>query len=125
MILELAEGGTLSTFMKERFSSEEKFSDEETARIIKNILLPIFYLHRKNIIHRDIKPGYILFLISANILLMKPCDISSMKLTDFGLSVQLKAKNLNNYCFDKCGTLLYMAPECMNDSLYSKVNIIF
>lgn len=52
---------------------------------------------------------------------MKQNDLNSLKLTDFGLSVQLKEKNTSNFCFDKCGTLLYMAPECLNDTLYSKV----
>ena len=118
--MELALGGSLSSFLKERYSCKTKVNDIEASTIIKNILLPISFLHRKNIIHRDIKPGNYLHYL-ANILIMKPNNLNTLKLTDFGLSVQLKGKNFRNLLFDKCGTLLYMAPECLNDTLYSKV----
>lgn len=57
MILEFAEGGTLRSLMKNRFESKKDFLDLEVSTIIKNILNALLYLHKRNIIHRDIKPG--------------------------------------------------------------------
>ena len=59
------------------------------------------YIHNKNYIHRDLKP--------ANILL-KTKDTLDVKIVDFGLSKMHKIFQMNDIK-DKCGTLLYMAPE--------------
>lgn len=33
------------------------FSDEEASGIMKSLLTAVKYIHEKNIVHRDIKPG--------------------------------------------------------------------
>jgi calcium-dependent protein kinase len=57
----------------------EKYNEEETAKIIKQILSAIRYLHDKNIVHRDLKLENILFE-------NKNAKDLNIKLIDFGLS---------------------------------------
>lgn len=52
--MEYAEGGTLMSLIEER---NGVFTDEEVSEIIKNILIAVEYLHSKNVVHRDLKPG--------------------------------------------------------------------
>ena len=55
-----------------------------------------------------------------NILLNNENDLKTVKIADFGLSAEFSnqdSKMLSN----KCGTVLYMAPEFSKDQIYSKV----
>jgi serine/threonine protein kinase len=70
--------GNLSDYMRKRFRNKQYFSEEEASVIIKHLLEALSYLHFKNIIHSDIKPG--------NILIQYSDDLTSIKLCDFGLS---------------------------------------
>ena len=64
-----------------------------------------------NIIHRDIKPENILI----------PCydDLTKLKMADFGLSTKLDFFYPKT-ATSKCGTMLYMAPEILNNLSYTK-----
>jgi serine/threonine protein kinase len=59
MFIENMSGGTLKDLILERYHSEDKyfFRDNECALIIQGIMEALNYLHNKNIMHRDIKPG--------------------------------------------------------------------
>ena len=74
--------------------------------LLKEILLGLSYLHERQRIHRDIK--------SDNILLSLDGDV---KIGDLGYCVQVSNENPNRQTF--AGTLLWMAPEVLNQSLYS------
>jgi len=67
------------------------------------------YLHKKNIIHRDIKLDNVL---------MKSEDVEdlTLKVTDFGFA---KLFNPDVGLTDMLGSPLYMAPELVNGSSYS------
>lgn len=69
------------------------------------------YIHSINIIHRDIKPE--------NILVSSFDDLSKVKMADFGLSTKLDFFYPKT-ATSKCGTMLYMAPEILNNLSYTK-----
>ena len=96
IILELCREGCLMDLSKKKV----KFSEEETAYIVRQIVIGVRHLHSLGIIHRDLKLG--------NIMLTSNMDV---KIGDFGLAARLyypgeKRKTL-------CGTPNYIAPEIL------------
>ena len=59
--MEYIAGGNLKEMIEKRMKFNKWFSENETIEIIKGILNGIFYLHSKNIAHRDIKPGILIY----------------------------------------------------------------
>ena len=107
--MEYLKYGTLETWIKKN----KNISEEEASLIIKEVLSAIAYLHQNQICHRDLKPE--------NIMFSKENDLSSIKIIDFGLSLQNVDSLFNS---DYCGTLIYMAPEEIErKSYYLSVDI--
>lgn len=75
IIMEYADGGDLQQLIKDKKSKKQFFSENEIWEIAWNLLLSVDYLHKNNIIHRDIK--------TLNIFLNKNKGI---KLGDLGVS---------------------------------------
>ena len=69
--------------------------------ITRNILQGLVYLHQNKIINRDLKP--------ANILLNR--DLSEVKITDFGISINVKQSKTLIQRTSGVGTYIYRSPE--------------
>jgi serine/threonine protein kinase len=68
------------------------------------------YLANNGIIHRDLKPE--------NIMFRKENDINSLVLCDFGLAGEILG---NTFIENKCGTLIFMAPEVIMNRPYDSL----
>jgi calcium/calmodulin-dependent protein kinase I len=71
--MELAKGGELTNYLKEK----KLLPEADAKRIFKQIHESVKYIHSKNVIHRDINPNNILFLDEAR---------ENIVLIDFGIS---------------------------------------
>lgn len=74
-------------------------SQDEKMMLIIQMLQAIAYLHRRGILHCDLKPD--------NVLVVE----NQVKVLDFGLSMTQPETNLKGIREDFAGTLSYMAPE--------------
>lgn len=102
IFLEYVPGGSVSSML----NSYGPFEESLITNFTRQILIGVVYLHKKNIIHRDIK--------GANILIdIKGC----VKITDFGISKKLSPLNKQQ---DKRaslqGSVYWMAPEVVKQA---------
>ena len=105
--------GTLTLLQHLKNHPKNKVPEQEYLSIFKSLLKAIHYLHCKNIVHRDIKLENIM---------MDPVNV--IKLIDFGLSACFYDEDnekIDNTLLSVAGTLLYLAPECLNHQLHRKV----
>lgn len=97
MILEYVDGGELlSSDMIG--PSQPGFSEQVARRHFRDLVKGLEYLHHRNIIHRDIKPG--------NLLLTED---GRVKLSDFGSAFYFP--DGDDLVVDSAGTRLFFAPE--------------
>jgi eukaryotic-like serine/threonine-protein kinase len=94
--MEFVEGQDLKHFL----DKGHRFSLDQTAHMISDLLSALDYAHRNKIIHRDIKP--------ANMLLAPDGRI---KLTDFGVARITDTGEATKTQGGTVGTLKYMSPE--------------
>jgi aurora kinase, other len=106
LILEFAGQGELYKHLRK----QNRFPEWKAAQYIAQMANALRYLHRKHVIHRDVKPENILVGIHGEI-----------KISDFGWSVHAPGKRRKTYC----GTLDYLPPEMVkqNDSYDEKVDL--
>ena len=98
LFMEYLDGGWLTPIVE---GLKEPIPEKAIAFILRETLEGIAQLHKRGIIHRDIK--------SDNVLINK--FDSSIKITDFGYSWQLtQEKRLRE---SRVGTLYWMAPEVL------------
>nr|XP_061795951.1 serine/threonine-protein kinase 33-like [Nerophis lumbriciformis] len=111
LITELCVGGELKQVLKQK----RFFPEEEARHIIGCLADAITYLHKKKIMHRDLK--------LENILVKNSLDDYNgkldIKVADFGLSVKTYGVGSESILSDVCGTPIYMAPEMMSQRGYT------
>ena len=105
VFLEYAPGGSIASMLK-RFGS---FSDSLVRHYTRQILVGLEHLHRRKIIHRDLK--------GANILISKEGHV---KLADFGASKVFNERTLSDGFKSMYGSIYWMAPEVMKHTGYGR-----
>lgn len=99
MVMPYITGPTLKARLQDLRQRDELLANNAIVRIIEGIARALDYAHAKDMIHRDIKPGNILFDEANNPLL-----------TDFGLARLTFGERLTQSGVTS-GTPAYMAPE--------------
>ena len=109
LILELCSGGSLRQYLDKR--QGQRLPEDQLYDWMKQAALPIQYLKKMGVVHKDIKsPNYL--IANGNIL----------KLTDFGISKELEATMSNATESASCQ---WMAPELMKEMILSPTYDIF
>ena len=103
LVTELCKGNNLVTDLKQR----EKLSEAEAAYIIWQILQAVYYCHKQDICHRDIK--------MENIVAEE--DTLTIKLIDFGFACLFDPEEGMS---ETVGTTMYMAPEVLQRKKYNQ-----
>ncbi|CAF1007365.1 unnamed protein product [Adineta ricciae] len=111
LIVELCEGGELGLHLKKIGPLPE----EIVKQIMSKLVNALYYLHKMDIVHRDLKLENILL---KNIPTSKT-DEFDIRVTDFGLSSKQSITNTDSLFNEYCGTPLYMAPEILDNKNYS------
>ncbi|KAF9304855.1 hypothetical protein BGZ74_000380 [Mortierella antarctica] len=104
VVTELANDGELF----DQIIDKQKFTEEETRHVIRQILEGVKYLHDRGIVHRDLKPE--------NVLVMDKDDMT-VKISDFGFAKMVGERVFYNTI---CGTPSYAAPEVLKSGEYGK-----
>ena len=102
-VMDFAEGGELSTLLKEK----GVITEQDSKKIFKQIYDAVCYIHSQNIIHRDLKPNNILFLDK---------ERTHIVVIDFGIS---GFANGNQREKIKAGTTSFLPPEMASGEEYS------
>lgn len=103
MILDYCPGGDLARVLQK----ERRFTEDRARIYISGIVLAIQYLHKRDIIFRDLKPDNVVLDSEGHALL-----------TDFGLSKEGVLDNISAKSF--CGSVAYLAPEMLKRSGHGK-----
>ena len=104
LLVEFCQLGSLRDLLDQGIS----FSEQDLKKTIYSILLSLEYIHKKNIIHRDVK--------CANILVT---ETKMIKLADFGHSALFGNREDETFIANSMkGTLYWMAPEVIMQKEY-------
>lgn len=105
IIMEYCEGGDLETFMKKQLG--KPLSETRIWKILIQMLTALHYIHKKNIIHRDVK--------SLNVFMTKDGDL---RLGDLGLAKVLDFSGKMAHA--SVGTPYYLSPEICEEKPYNE-----
>ena len=110
IVQELCLGGELFDRLDEQ--PDYHYTEPQCARLVKQMLSAVRYLHSKGIIHRDLK--------LENFLFSSQDPDSELKMIDFGLSKHFIIGQFHN---EQVGTPYTVAPEIINGSYDEKSDI--
>ena len=110
IIMEYCDKGDLFNYIEEKKKTKQFLQENEILQFFTQIAIGIGYIHKNNILHRDLK--------SLNIFLTKEGKI---KIGDLGIAKILENEKYTNTFI---GTLYYMSPEmCENKSYTFKTDL--
>lgn len=109
IMTEFCEGGTLFDFLEEH--KNYKLDEFRIWKILIEILNGLKFIHLKNYLHLDLKPANIFVTFEGY-----------LKIGDFGLATKLPILEKD---FDLEGDRNYIAPELINDKIYTPFADIF
>lgn len=101
MVMELCTGGELFDCI---IFNPNGFSEKVAAKVVREIVRAVHYMHRHNVAHRDLKPNNFLLVDNSGL------EKSELKVIDFGISRQCKP---GDFMTSKACTLQYVAPEVL------------
>jgi serine/threonine-protein kinase len=100
VVMEFVAGRSLSSILRR----EAPLAEHRTVSIISDLCRALQYVHRRGIVHRDVKAG--------NVIITQDGGRESAKLFDFGVAVELGGKEARLTTKQTAiGTLSYMSPE--------------
>eukprot|EP00744_Colponema_vietnamica_P008309 GILI01011862.1.p1 GENE.GILI01011862.1~~GILI01011862.1.p1 ORF type:complete len:446 (-),score=131.40 GILI01011862.1:219-1556(-) len=110
IVMEFADAGDLNMQIKSRAADGYRYFEEhEVGYTFVQLAMAVDHIHRRRMLHRDIK--------GANVLLMTS---GLIKLGDFGFSQQYENTVSDQVATTFCGTPYYLAPELWRRQKYSK-----
>lgn len=113
LVMEHVEGQSLRQIIKE----QGPLTPSATAEIISQVCAALDEAHRRNIIHRDIKPDNIIVNVTSNWVRVKVLDFGIAKLRDDAASNLTQTGSI-------LGTPHYMSPEqCLGEELDNRSDI--
>lgn len=111
IIMEYVENGSLADLIQMNHKCPSDYDNTKRQKILVGIARGLYLLHKRNIIHRDMKPENILI-----------GDDYNIKITDFGQSKNFKQLNDSITSF---GTSAYLAPESIEENSYSQKTDVY
>jgi serine/threonine protein kinase len=100
LVVDFCAGGELFYLLQEK----GRFTEAEARFYFAEMLLGLEYIHKQNVLYRDLKPENVFLDIDGHI-----------RLADFGLSKIQSFKGLND---TYCGSAEYMSPEMLSGDHY-------
>ncbi|XP_061420578.1 serine/threonine-protein kinase 33 isoform X1 [Lethenteron reissneri] len=113
LVMELCELGELRAVLEQR----KRLSEAEARHVAHSLAAAIAYLHKHDIVHRDLKLENILAKSSEP---HEGIDHLDIRVTDFGLSAVREGNGAASMLQSPCGTPIYMAPEVIQSQDYSQ-----
>ena len=112
IVTEYADGGDLNRKIQKLKEKKSPLTEKEIVNYLTQICLALNHMHKKKIIHRDLKSGNV-FLTKSGL----------VKLGDFGIAKGFK--NTWEKAKTKVGTPYYISPEIINSKPYDSKSDIW
>lgn len=108
LVMELCSGGELF----DRIIAKGSYSEQEAAKIERQVVNVVHVCHFMGVMHRDIKPENFLFANNS--------EDAPLKITDFGLSVFIEPGKVYR---EFMGSAYYIAPEVFNENYGKEIDV--